>query len=220
MNKEEKIKLLSSGLYCITAEEHSKGRTDIEVAAQMLDSGVRILQYREKDKTKLDKYRDCVRLREMTAKRGALFIVNDDADLALAVQSDGVHIGQDDLPIEAVRSICGHDMIIGLSTHSPAQADDAVARGADYIGVGPIYRTFTKKNVCDPVGLEYLDYAVKNVRIPFVAIGGIKEHNLGEVLSRGARTVCLVTEITGAEDIGGTVGRIRSMMGESALSHL
>lgn len=213
MNKEEKIVLLSSGLYCITAEEHSKGRTDIEVAAQMLDAGVRILQYREKEKTKLDKFRDCIRLREMTAEHGALFIVNDDADLALAVQSDGVHIGQDDMPIEAVREICGDDMIIGLSTHSPRQADDAVARGADYIGAGPIYRTSTKKNVCDPVGLEYLDYAVRNIKIPFVAIGGIKKHNLAEVVSHGAKTVCLVTEITGAEDIGGTIGRIRSMIG-------
>jgi len=209
MNREEKIELLSSGLYCITAEEHSNGRANAVVAAQMLDAGARIIQYREKDKTKLAKYRECVRLREMTSKYGALLIVNDDADLALAVQADGVHIGQDDMPIGAVRQICGKDMIIGLSTHSPRQAEDAVARGADYIGVGPIYRTFTKKNVCDPVGLEYLDYAVKNVPIPFVAIGGIKEHNLGEVLSRGAKTVCLVTEITGAPDIRCMISRIR-----------
>lgn len=213
MNREEKLELLSSGLYCITAEEHSRGRTDIEVAAQMLDAGVQILQYREKEKTKLEKYLDCVRLRELTAKHRAVFIVNDDADLALAVHADGVHIGQDDMPIEAVRRICSEEMIIGLSTHSPQQADDAVARGADYIGVGPIYRTFTKKNVCGPVGLEYLDYAVKNVSIPFVAIGGIKEHNLAEVISHGAKTVCLVTEITGAEDIGETIGRIRSSTG-------
>lgn len=205
--------ILSAGLYCITAEEHSQGRTNTDVAAQMLDAGVRILQYREKDKPGLDRFNECVILREMTKRHQALFIVNDDAALALAVEADGVHIGQDDMPIEAVRRICGKDMLIGLSTHSPQQADDAVSRGADYIGVGPIYRTFTKKNVCDPVGLEYLDYAVKNVTIPFVAIGGIKEHNIDEVIAHGAKTVCLVTEITGAEDIGGTIGRIHTALG-------
>jgi thiamine-phosphate pyrophosphorylase len=209
MNRDKAISLLSSGLYCITAEEHSRGKTNIEVVRQMIDAGVRVVQYREKDKSSREKFHECVRIREMTMPSGAVFIVNDDPGLALAVEADGVHIGQDDMPIEAVRRICG-GMIIGLSTHSPEQARDAVSRGADYIGVGPIYRTFTKKNVCDPVGLEYLDYAVKNVTIPFVAIGGIKEHNLEEVLSCGARTVCLVTEITGAEDIGEIVKRITS----------
>ena len=215
MNRREMTDMLSAGLYCITAEEHSQGRTNADIAAQMLDSGVRILQYREKEKPGLDRYNECIILREMTKRRGALFIVNDDAALALAVGADGVHIGQDDMPIEAVRWICGKDMIIGLSTHSPKQANDAVARGADYIGVGPIYRTFTKKNVCGPVGLEYLDYAVKNVTIPFVAIGGIKENSLAEVIAHGAKTVCLVTEITGSADIAGTIRRITRTMSSS-----
>jgi len=78
---------------------------------------------------------------------------------------------------------CGDEMIIGISTHSPTQAEDAVRRGADYIGVGPLYRTYTKEDVCEPVGLEYLDYVVKNINIPYVAIGGIKEHNMDEVLA-------------------------------------
>ena len=96
-------------------------------------------------------------------------------------------------------------MLIGLSTHSPAQANDAVTRGADYIGVGPVFETHTKKNVCAPVGLEYLDYAVKNVKLPFVAIGGIKPSNIGTVLEHGAQCLSIVTGVVGAENISHTV---------------
>jgi thiamine-phosphate pyrophosphorylase len=130
----------------------------------------------------LEKYRECLAIRELTSRAGALFIVNDDPALAIAVKADGVHIGQDDMPIEAARSVLGAGMIIGVSTHSPEQALDAVRRGADYIGVGPLFVTSTKTDVCAPVGLEYLEFAVKNIGIPFVAIGGIKRHNLPEVV--------------------------------------
>jgi thiamine-phosphate pyrophosphorylase len=140
----------------------------------------------------------------------ACFIVNDDVHLALAVEADGVHVGQDDLPVEKVRELAGDRMLIGLSTHSPEQADKAVADGiADYIGVGPLYGTAIKKEPMAAVGLEYLDYVVGHHRIPFVAIGGIKEHNVGEVVRHGARCVCLVSEIVGAPDIGAKVRAIR-----------
>lgn len=128
------------------------------------------------------------------------------------VKADGVHIGQEDLPIEKVRELVGTDMIIGLSTHSPEQAQDAVARGADYIGVGPIFKTHTKKDVCEPVGLQYLGYVAKNLSIPFVAIGGIKEYNIREVKDRGAKCICMVTEIVGAEDISEKVRCIREKL--------
>ncbi len=134
-------------------------------------------------------------------------IVNDFVDIALLVDADGVHVGQDDLPVDLVRRLVG-DKIIGLSTHSPDQARAAEAAGADYIGVGPIFETQTKDNVCAPVGLEYLEYAVAHVRTPFVAIGGIKEHNMHEVCRRGAGTICLVTEIVGAADIAAQVKRL------------
>jgi thiamine-phosphate pyrophosphorylase len=102
-------------------------------------------------------------------------------------------------------------MLIGLSTHSPEQAKKAEAAGvADYIGVGPLYQTFTKKDVQPPVGLGYLDYIVKHHRIPFVAIGGIKEHNVADVVKHGAKCICLVTEIIGAEDIGKKIQAIRA----------
>jgi len=199
---------LDTDLYCITAEEYSLGRTDVQVVAEILEAGVRLVQYRAKEKNASDKYRDCQEIRRLTHEAGATFIVNDHPDLALMVEADGVHLGQEDYPIEAVRQLVGKDMIIGISTHSPVQAEEAVRRGADYIGVGPLFRTATKKHVCEPVGLDYLDYAVSHVSIPFVAIGGIKVHNVSEVRGHGARCIALVTEIVGAADIRRTISEI------------
>jgi thiamine-phosphate pyrophosphorylase len=220
VNKDESVHLararaaLDTDLYCITAEEYSLGRSDVEVVAEMMESGVRLVQYRAKEKNGGDKYRECREIRRLTREAGAVFIVNDHPDLALMVEADGVHLGQDDYPIEAVRQLVGEEMIIGLSTHSPLQAEDAVRRGADYIGVGPLFCTATKKNVCEPVGLEYLDYAVARVPIPFVAIGGIKVHIVSEVRRRGARCIALVTEIVGASDLRRTIAEIRAAMKE------
>lgn len=203
---------LDADLYCITAEEYSQGRDNIQVVESMIRAGIKIIQYREKEKKQQQKYLECLKIRQLTKDAGVTFIVNDDIDIAMLVKADGVHIGQDDLPIEKVRELVGAEMIIGLSTHSPDQARDAVQRGADYIGVGPIYRTFTKKDVCEPVGLEYLEYVVRNIDIPFVAIGGIKEHNIEEVVCRGAGCVALVTEIVGAESIEDKIKSIRQKM--------
>ena len=159
------------------------------------------------------KYEECLRIREITRQAGVTFIVNDHIDLALLVDADGVHIGQDDLPPEKVRELAGEERIIGLSTHSPAQAEAAVISGVDYIGVGPIFPTGTKKDVCRSVGLGYLEYAVKNIKIPLVAIGGIKESNIAGVTRRGARCVAMVTEIVGTEDIGAKVRSLREALG-------
>jgi len=182
------------------------------VAGQILASGVPILQYREKSKKVREMYEECLVLRTMTQHTGALFIINDHLDLALAVGADGVHIGQDDLPLSKVRELLGPDFLIGVSTHSPAQAQAAVKDGADYIGVGPLFATQTKIDVCDPVGLDYLDYVIQNLKIPFVAIGGIKEHNLASVLKAGAQTVAFVTEIVGSPDIAGKIKRLQRLM--------
>ena len=204
--------VLPAGIYALTSELHSLGRNNLEVAGEILAAGVPILQYREKGKKVRVMYEECLVLRAMTQQVGALFIINDHLDLALAVSADGVHIGQDDLPLSKVRELVGPDLLIGVSTHSPAQAQAAVKDGADYIGVGPLFATHTKIDVCDPVGVEYLDYVVKNLKIPFVAIGGIKEHNLAEVVKAGARTVALVTEIVGSPDILGKIKRLRRIM--------
>jgi thiamine-phosphate pyrophosphorylase len=199
-----------TGIYAITAGEYSLGRSNVEIVKQILEEKVKIIQYREKDLTMRQKYHECLKIRDLTADFGAVFIVNDDLHLAQAVCADGVHIGQDDLPVEKIREIAGDKIIVGLSTHSPEQANRAVSFGVDYIGVGPIFRTFTKKDVCDPVGLNYLDYVAGNLRIPFVAIGGIKQHNIGEVVRHGAACIALVTEIVGAPDIAAKIRALRS----------
>ncbi len=205
-------KTLPSGLYALTAERHSLGRSNLEVAKEILEAGVKILQYREKEKTQHQMYRECLELRRLTDAAGAVFIVNDHVELALAIAADGVHIGQDDLPLSVVRELVGSELMIGISTHSPEQALAAVAEGADYIGVGPLYQTYTKTDVCAPVGLDYLRYVVQNIEIPFVAIGGIKEYNLAEVVRTGARTVALVTEIVGSPDITGKIRSLQEIM--------
>jgi thiamine-phosphate pyrophosphorylase len=202
-------------IYGLTSQEHSLGRTNLEVVRAMLDAGIKLVQYREKDKSSATKLRECESIRELTRRAGALFLVNDDVAVAQAVDADGVHVGQDDLPISTVRRLLGPDKIIGLSTHSPDQARAAMQAGADYIGVGPIFTTQTKKDVCAPVGLEYLEWVVKNLDIPFVAIGGIKEHNIGEVVRRGASCVAMITEIVGKPDIAAQIQALRRAMREA-----
>jgi thiamine-phosphate pyrophosphorylase len=158
-----------------------------------------------------EKYLECIEIRELTKKYNSTFIVNDHVGLALSCNADGVHIGQDDLPLKEVRKIMGEGRIIGISTHNPSQAVEAEKSGADYIGVGPIFKTSTKVDVCEPVGLTYLDFVVRNIKIPFVAIGGIKEKNLLSVVERGARCAALVTEITEAENIGEKILNLRKI---------
>lgn len=216
IHKRRLAGFLEADIYGITAEEHSLGRSNIEVVAQMIESGIRIIQYREKEKSDRQQYEECRKIREMTSDAGVTFIVNDSVALAMLVGADGVHLGQDDLPPQAVRKLAGGKMLIGLSTHSPAQAEAAMKLDIDYIGVGPIFATNTKKDVCDPVGLEYLEYIVKNIRLPFVAIGGIKEHTIAEVYRRGAGCIALVTEIVGAPDIHAKVRALRAAIGKTS----
>jgi thiamine-phosphate pyrophosphorylase len=201
-----------AGVYGITAEKFSAGRTNLEVVQQMIAGGIRIIQYREKRpyKSFATMLTECRAIRRLTREAGVIFIVNDYPDLAQLVDAEGVHVGQDDFPVPEIRRLLGPDKLIGLSTHGPEQARAAVLAGADYIGVGPIFRTKTKDDVCAPVGLGYLDHVVETSPLPFVAIGGIKEHNLQEVLAHGAKTVCLVTEIVGAADIAGTARRLQA----------
>ena len=217
MHSDKPRRVLPPGIYGITAEKYSRGRSNVEVTKAMIEGGIAVLQYREKRPAKshaamLD---ECRQIRELTRQAGIPFIVNDHVDLAMLVDADGVHVGQDDLPVAEVRRLLGPDRIIGLSTHNPAQAAAAVSAGADYIGVGPIFATATKEDVCAPVGLEYLDHVVRTCHLPFVAIGGIKEHNLPEVVRHGARTVCLVTAIVGAADIAATVRGLRAILDQS-----
>lgn len=199
-------------IYCLTDDGLSRGRSAVDVVGAMLRGGARIVQYREKDKHAGEMLRECMELRRMTHEAGACFIVNDHVDIAMLCDADGVHVGQEDLPVQAVRQLVGPGRIIGLSTHSPEQARAAVASGADYIGVGPIFATKTKKDVCAPVGFEYLDWVVGNIALPFVAIGGIKLHNIGQVATHGARCCALVSEIVGADDVAACFADARAAM--------
>ena len=205
---------LSADIYGITADEYSLGRGNVETVRLMVEAGIKVVQYREKNKKSGEMYRECLAIRQITCDNKVTFIVNDHIDLALAVGADGVHIGQDDLPPQIVRDIIGDEMIIGLSTHSPTQARKAqsLAGIIDYIGAGPIFATKTKKDVCEPVGLEYLEYVSENINIPFVSIGGIKEHNVASVKKHGAKIIAMVTEIVHSVDIQDKVKRIRTQI--------
>jgi thiamine-phosphate pyrophosphorylase len=184
----------------------------------MAEGGASIIQYRQKDpKTPAEMLAECREIRKITRDYGIVFIVNDFIDIAILSEADGIHVGQDDLPVPEVRKLAP-DMMIGLSTHSPKQAQAALRAGADYIGVGPLFATHTKADVVDPVGLEYLEYVEANVKIPYVAIGGIKAHNMREVLEHGAKTVALVTEIVEARDIARRVRYIREIMKEYGIT--
>ncbi len=204
---------LPAGIYGITAEKFSLGRDNVSVVKEMIAGGVSVVQYREKHDHKSFRamYEECLAIRRLTRESGIPFIVNDYVELAMLVDADGVHVGQDDLPVSAVRRRVG-DKIVGLSTHGPEQAAAALKEDVDYIGAGPIFATRTKDDVCDPVGLQYLDPVIQHVPLPAVAIGGIKIHNIDQVLALGARTVCLVTEIVGAADIAGTVRKLKALM--------
>ncbi len=211
-NKSLRLSPLDTEIYCITAEKFSNGRNNIEVVKSMINAGIKVIQYREKEKALKEKLSECIKIRQLTKDAEVTFIINDDITLAQIVDADGIHLGQDDLPLSEVRSIVGEKMILGLSTHNPEQALKAVEIGADYIGVGPIYKTYTKDNVCDPVGYEYLEWVVENIELPFVAIGGIKLNNLSEITTRKAKCIAMVTEIVGAENIEKTIKQAREIM--------
>lgn len=199
-------------LYALTDSRLALGRSVEEQARALLSAGVKILQYREKHAKAGVMLEECRALRRLTLEAGACFIVNDHIAIAMLVDADGVHVGQDDLPVPEVRRILGPGKIIGLSTHAPEQALAAAEAGADYIGVGPIFATQTKEDVCAPVGFEYLDWVVSHMKLPFVAIGGIKEHNIGTVAAHGAACCALVSELVGAPDIVAKVAAVRRAM--------
>lgn len=210
MNRQEAMKCFKEfPIYGITAEAMSNGRDNMTVVKAMLEAGIKFIQYREKEKTGLARYEECLKLKKLTSEYGAAFIIDDFVDLAIAVDADGVHIGQDDLPVPAVRKLLGPDKIIGLSTHSPEQLEKAneIADLIDYIGCGPVYATNTKKTAV-PVGLEYVKYATEHAKMPFVAIGGIKEHNIHEVYNAGATTIAVVSDITSADDIVDKISKL------------
>ncbi|CAM4470945.1 thiamine-phosphate pyrophosphorylase [Paenibacillus endophyticus] len=189
-------------LYAITGEQFHPGRSMIEVMEEAIKGGVDIIQLRDKSGDKAVITEKAKALRELTRKYGVTFIVNDYIDIAMEVDADGIHLGQGDVPLLEARKMVGNK-IIGISTHAIAEALLAEQQGADYIGVGPIYPTATKVDVVDPVTIAYVREVVKEVSIPFVAIGGIKLHNVDDVIQAGATRICAVSEIVGSDDVKG-----------------
>lgn len=203
--------IIPEGIYGITGENFANGKTNLQCVEEMIRGGIKIIQYREKNKSLGEKLKEAREIREVCKKNGVVFIVNDNIDIAILVDADGVHVGQDDIPPSEVRKLIGEDKIIGLSTHSPEQGKKAFENSdVDYIGVGPIFPTTTKDTA--PVGLEYLEYVVNNLDIPFVAIGGIKDYNIDKIIERGAKRICLVSDIVGAENISEKVKSLISKL--------
>ncbi len=176
---------------------------DPEIFAKIkgaLRGGVDIVQLRSKSLSDLELLKLGKEIRKLTLKFKKLFIVNDRIDLALAVEADGVHLGQNDLPIKTARQMIGRrDVIIGCSTHSLKQAMQAEREGADYIGFGPIFETPTKPTY-QPLGLDMIRQVMKQVRIPVVCIGGINRSNIAEVIGAGAEKIAVVRAIFAAAD--------------------
>ncbi len=191
---------ISWELYGITDQASARGRSDEEVAKALIRGGIDVLQYRAKQVPAREQLATAIRLRALTQAKGLPFIVNDRIDLAVACGADGVHLGQDDLPVSAARLMVGQDLIVGISTHSLDQALRAEAEGADYIGFGPVYPTATKQDA-QAVGLEPLAEVLAQVRIPVVAIGGIQLDRLEALARTGTRCVAVVSALTGAEDV-------------------
>ncbi len=194
-------------IYPVTCQELSKGRTNLEVLDAVLAGGAKIIQLREKDWSKKEIYDLAIEFKKRTILNNALLIINDYLDIALAVQADGVHLGQDDLPVSAARKITD-DLIIGASSHNIQEALQAEKDGADYINIGPVFPTKTKKNAGTFVGTGAITKIGEKLKTPFTTMGGINKDNIHLVLEAGAQRVAMVTGINRAQDM---VDRVRTL---------
>ncbi|MBD3880242.1 thiamine phosphate synthase [Phormidium tenue FACHB-886] len=166
----------------------------LPIVESALQGGLTLVQYRDKTSDDLTRLHTAEKLRSLCSQYDALFIVNDRVDLAIAVDADGVHLGQEDIPIALARRILGEHRLIGRSTHKPDDLHRAIQEGADYVGVGPVYETPTKVGRA-AAGLDYVQYAAQHATLPWFAIGGINTDNLHEVITAGADRVAVVRAI-------------------------
>lgn len=210
-SKAERIAALwDIDIYPVISSEFTNNRPVLDVLIAIAGGGAKVVQLREKNKSKAEIYELALKYREITAAHNMLLIINDHLDIALACDADGVHLGQDDLPLSAARTICG-EVFLGSSTHDQREAEQALRDGADYINIGPIYPTNTKNVPCGAVGIEMLNAIVPHVNIPFTVMGGIKAGNIPDLLAAGATRIAMVTEITQAENISARVKELRSL---------
>jgi thiamine-phosphate diphosphorylase len=190
----------NAGLYVIVDPAVCGGRAAIEVAQLALDGGARVIQWRDKLRDKGDQLVDARAIRALCREHGAIFIINDHADLAMACGATGVHLGQHDLPIAAVRPMLGDAAIIGVSTNNADEARAAEAAGADYVAVGAIFATATK-DVTRAASLDRLREVKAAVRVPVVAIGGINGTNIASVVAAGADAAAVISAVCAAADV-------------------
>jgi thiamine-phosphate pyrophosphorylase len=188
-----------AGLYLVTSQALSRGRSTLAIVDAALAGGVRLIQLREKEMPIPDFWKLAGQIRARTAQAGALLIINDRMDVALAVGADGVHLGQADFSIASARRLAP-DLIIGASTHSPAEAQAAERAGASYINIGPLFPTQTKTWSGEFLGLEGLGEIAPLVTIPWTVMGGIKPEHVPALIRAGARTIAVVTAVTAAAD--------------------
>jgi len=202
--------LMLPPLYAIFDPEQTAGRDAAAVLRQLLDGGAKIVQLRAKNLSPRDFLELARQARTLTRSSGCRLIINDRADIALACDADGVHLGQEDLPLQAARKILG-EKIIGISTHDIEQAIEAEHAGADYIGFGPMFGTTTKATGYASRGVEMLRQIRAAVKLPIVAIGGIKEENVQEVWRAGADSAAIISDILGAADVAEKTKRILAL---------
>jgi thiamine-phosphate pyrophosphorylase len=194
LGRQRHQQMARSPLYLVTAPvENLLGQVE-----SALQGGLTLVQYRDKETDDAIRLPNALRLKQICHQYGALFIMNDRVDLAIAVDADGVHLGQQDMPIAVARQLLGSQKIIGRSTTNPDEMKRAIAEGADYIGVGPVHETPTKAGKA-AAGLEYVRYAAAHATVPWFAIGGIDAENVQPIVAAGAQRVAVVRSIMAAE---------------------
>ena len=201
-----------SGLYIILDPSVCPARPLVEVLTAAAEAGARLFQYRNKTASMKEAYMEALALRHAAAKAGVLFIVNDRCDLALAVEADGVHLGQGDLPLDLARKVMGPDKLIGISTHNSDQVREATAGKPDYLGFGPIFKPGSKQDHDPVIGLEGLRAMRRLTSLPVFAIGGIQIDQAGEVMRAGANGVAVISAILKAPDISHAVKAFLAQM--------
>jgi len=206
ISRRDKMEKMS-GLYVILDRQFLAGRNELDIAGQIIGGGARVIQLRDKRSKKRELLILAQKLKELCSQADVLFIINDYLDLAIAVDADGLHVGQEDLPMSVIRRELPIDKIVGCSVTTLSQATKAQAEGADYIAVGSIFPTATKKEAT-VVGIDMLKELKRTVFTPLVAIGGINQNNIGEVVSAGADAVVVISAVLSEKDVKKAVQKL------------
>lgn len=188
-------------LYVVTDESLSKGRSNVEIARLAYEGGADVVQLRMKDATKEDMLRDALKIKEIADDLNKYFFVNDNVEVAVESEADGIHLGQSDMPLEEASEIVGGKMLIGISVTTVEEARRAYEGGAAYVGVGSIYNTSTKPDAAQGLGLDAIYRIRQSVDIPIVAIGGINKGNVQDVIRAGADCAAVVSDVVSQDDV-------------------